>query len=286
MDILDLTLRATLAIFMAGSLGGLGLGLGLPAAASGLRNVRFLALGLFVGFVLGPLVALLLSKLLPLAPPYAAGLLLLGMTPGAPFLPMVVGRAGGDPTDTAAMLLLLSVATVVLLPVLLPLGMPDLSVSAWSIARPLLVLVLLPLGVGMAIFGVAPRLAAVLRGPVKVITGVATVLMLALCIIIYEPGFVSAFGSFAILAQLLFLTLMTACAYALGIGLPTSQRSVLSLAVATRNIGAAIAPLFSALAVDRRAVIMVMLAVPVQVVVAFGAARILSPAASTMSRSQ
>jgi BASS family bile acid:Na+ symporter len=55
-------------------------------------------------------------------------------------------------------------------------------------------------------------------------------------------------------------------------GIPPARRSVVALGVCTRNVGAAIAPLFSA-AADERAVVMVVLAVPIQIVAAAVTAR-------------
>ena len=46
---------------------------------------------------------------MPLSEPYAIGLILLGMARCAPFLPMVVDRARGDPAYAAAVILLMSV---------------------------------------------------------------------------------------------------------------------------------------------------------------------------------
>ena len=49
-------------------------------------------------------------------------------------------------------------------------------------------------------------------------------------------------------------------------GLPPAQKSVISLGMATRNLGAAFAPLFAIPHVDHRAIVMVALGVPMQTV--------------------
>jgi bile acid:Na+ symporter, BASS family len=272
-DILDLTLKASLVLFMAGSLLHMGLGLRLSEALEGLRDPRFLGYGLLFGFVLGPALAWGLTRVVPLDEPYAVGLLLLGLTPCAPFLPMMVARAGADMRYAPGMMVLAAVGTVLLMPLAVPRMIPGLSVGAWTIARPLLVVILLPLLAGLAVHGAAPQLAAAMRPPVRIVTAAATAVMLVLCLVIYGRGFVEALGHFAIAAQVLFTAGMTAAGYLLGRGLAQPRRAVLGLGLCTRNVGAAMAPLLSAAAIDPRAVVMVVLAVPIQIVCAFLAAR-------------
>ncbi len=85
-DHLTVVLKITLVVFIASSLLDMGLRLDPPDAARGLRNVRFVGLTLFWGFVVLPALAFAITRFLPLAPPYAMGLLLMGITPCAPFL--------------------------------------------------------------------------------------------------------------------------------------------------------------------------------------------------------
>jgi BASS family bile acid:Na+ symporter len=270
---LDLLLQLSLVLFMAGSLLDMGMGLSLSAALFGLRNPRFLAGGLVFGFVLGPALAWLLTRIIPLQPSHATGLILLGLTPCAPFLPLMVARAQGDARCTAAMLVIAAIGSVAMMPVAVPLLAPGFAADAWAIARPLLLLVLLPLLAGMAMFRASPAVAAAMQPFVRMCVTFSIVALLLLSTFIYWRGALAAVGSFAIAAQFLFLGTMTASAYGLGLGLPQAQRSVLGLGVCTRNVGAALAPLLSAATVDERAVVMVVLAVPIQIIVALVAAR-------------
>ncbi len=94
-DILDLALKVSLVIFMVGNLLDMGLRLKLREALGGLQNVRFVVLSVLWGFVLCPALAYSLTKVIPLDSPYAIGMILLGMAPCAPFLPMMVDKARG-----------------------------------------------------------------------------------------------------------------------------------------------------------------------------------------------
>lgn len=264
-------LPVSLVIFMAGNLAAIGLELDLREALAPLRDRRFILVVLVWNCLLCPSFAWLLARVIPMAQPYAIGLELIGLAPAAPFLPMAVRKAGGDLAYAAAFLLIGAAGTVLLMPLALPLFAPGLNVDAWTIARPLVTLLLVPLAAGLAIGASAPGFAKPLQWGVKLLTGVATLAMLACIVIVYFDGFIGAIGSYAIAAQLLFAVGVTAGAYGLGVGLQPRQRSVVSLGVCTRNLGAAFAPLLAA-SPDPRTTVMVALGVPVTLVVTFVAA--------------
>ncbi|HOW71110.1 MAG TPA: hypothetical protein PKY77_10955 [Phycisphaerae bacterium] len=269
MAILEIALKVSLVLFMVGNLLDMGLRLKLREALGGLRDVRFVVLSVLWGFGLCPILAYLLSKVVPLAPPYAMGLVLLGMTPCAPFLPPMVDKARGDMAYAAAFMLLASVVTVVYMPFAVPVMVTGLTASAWTIAKPLVFFLLVPLGIGIVLQWASASLAARLHPLVKRTTGIATIVMLVLCLVVYGKGFVGAVGSYAIGAQILFFSAATAGPYFLSFGLPQGQRSVLALGMATRNLGAAFAPLFAFPDVDQRAIIMVALGVLMQATFSF-----------------
>jgi bile acid:Na+ symporter, BASS family len=275
-SILQTLLVITLIVFMVGSLLEVGLTLRLSDVGTAMGHVRFLALSLLCAFVLGPALAFLLTRIIPLAEPYAIGLLFLGMTPCAPFLPILARRAGGDLAYVAAFMLLASAGTVVCMPLMTPVLVKGFTASAWTIAQPLVLYIATPLAVGAIIRIFAEPFAEKAHPIVKRVTGIDTVIMLGLILWIYQTEFISAIGTYAIGTQLLFYLLVTAAAYGLGSGLRHSQKSVLALGVCTRNIGAAFAPLISAAGTDQRAIAMVAVAVPISVLCGFGAAYLLA----------
>lgn len=267
-DVLMGPLKIALVIFMAGNLLEMGLRLNPQDALRGLRNVRFVVYTLLWGFAIGPAVAYAITRVIPLEPAYATGLLLLGMTPCAPFLPAIVSKANGDLGFTAAFMVLAAAGTVLFMPVAVPMMITGLAVSAWTVAKPLLMVVLLPLGVGMLILRGAPTLASRIQPFVKRTTQIATVAVLVLCALVYGRGFVGIRGSLALTSQVVFFAIVTVLPYWLGLGLRHEQRIVISTGMATRNIGAAMAPLFAIAEIDQRATIMVVAGFPLMVIAA------------------
>src|SRR6185369_4502524 len=136
-DTLPILLKITVVIFMVGNLLELGLRLDMKKAMAGLRDVRFVTLSLLWAFVLCPALAYALGVVLPLSEPYAMGLLLLGLAPCAPLLPMMVAKAHGDVNYAASFMLLASAGTVVYMPIAVPLLVKGLTVSAWTVAKPM-----------------------------------------------------------------------------------------------------------------------------------------------------
>ncbi len=263
----------SIVIFTVGNLAAMGLELQVRDALKALRSPRFVFLIVVWSWVIGPALAYLFAKVLPLAEPYSMGLLLAGPAPCAPFYPLVVKVARGDVAYAAALLLLTAIGTVVVMPLLLPLMIPGLTVSAWAIAKPLLTLVLTPLIIGIAIRSFAARAAAVLFPVVKRIAGIFTLITLVLVFVLYGKDMLNAMGSFAIGTQLLFLGVMTMAPYWLGFGSKQEQRSILALGVGTRNVAAVFAVLMAIPNPDSRLVVMVVLVVPLSVIVALAAAK-------------
>jgi bile acid:Na+ symporter, BASS family len=267
--ILQVILKVSLVLFMVGNLLGMGLELALRDALAALRNVRFLVLSLVWCFVMCPAFAWFVVRVVPMEGPYGVGLLLMGLTPCAPFMPMMVRRARGDMAYTAAFLLLSAAGTVLIMPFAVPVMVQGMTVTAWIIAKPLLFFVLAPLALGVTVKALAPRAALRTFPAVKWITSIVTLAMLVVMVLLYWRGMAGAIGSFALAAQVLYLGAVASGAYYLGFGLEKSQRSVISLGLCTRNFGAALAPLMAVRDADPRATIMIVIGVPVTVALSF-----------------
>jgi bile acid:Na+ symporter, BASS family len=252
-------IEVTLVIYVAGDLLGMGLNLNPKDAFSGLKDFRFVTYSVLWSFVLGPLIAWLITLVIPLEKPYAIGLILMGMTPCAPFLPKLIDKAKGDMGYTTAFMLFISILMVIYMPFAVPLMIKGLTVGVWDIARPLLLIVLFPLAVGMVILQAFPVLAARMEPWVRKITVIFIIILVILNLIVFGKGLIGVAGSLAVASQLIFFFILAASAFWLSFGLKREQKIVLSLGMTTRNIGVAIAPILVAAAIDERATVMLVL---------------------------
>src|SRR5512144_707852 len=149
--ILQQVMGITIVIFMVGNLLEVGLRLEVSEALAALRNVRFVLLSLLWCFVLGPALAVLLPKIIPLAEPYALGLVVLSLSPCSPAIPGMMRKSGGSLAYMSAIMLAAYAGTVVLMPVMVPWLATGFTADAWTIAKPLLFFVMVPLIIGVAI---------------------------------------------------------------------------------------------------------------------------------------
>jgi BASS family bile acid:Na+ symporter len=225
-------------LFVVSSMLAVGLGLTIPEILAPLRNVKLVLFALIANFVLMPLAALLISRMLQLDEPLGVGLLLLGSEAGAPFVPKLAGVAKSNLAFAVGLMVLLMVLTVAYMPLVLPLLLEGVSVDPVKIARSLLLLMLLPLGVGLAIRAQLPRLAERAQPPLNRISGLSLMLLIGLMLITNIKNVISLFGTRGLLTSVLFLFCGVAVGWLLG-GANLETRGVLSLGTAQRNIAAA-----------------------------------------------
>ncbi|BBY49202.1 transporter [Mycolicibacterium arabiense] len=226
-------------IFVVSSMLAMGLGLTIAEMANPLRNVRLVAMSLLANFLVMPIAAVLLAKMLNLDQPFAVGLLLLGVAAGAPFLPKLAQMAKGDLAFAVALMVLLMVITVGYLPLVLPLLLPGVSVNPGQIARSLIVLMLMPLAIALAVNAKRPRVAAAVKPWCDRLSSLGLVAVVVLLVVVNFRNVLSVFGTRAILAGLLFIAVGYALGWAVG-GPAAATRPVLGLGTAQRNIAAAL----------------------------------------------
>lgn len=254
-------------LYCVANLGSMGLELNLSETVKALRSTRLVTLTLVWSWILGPLLALLIIKILPLSDAHAAGLLLLSLAPTAPMLPILIRKAKADMDISAAMMPLAVVGTVILMPIMAPYLIPGVSVSSLALAKQLILTVLLPLVVGVIMNVYIKNFAEKIFPYVKKLAGLTTIALLAFTVFMYWKELLDALGSYAVAAQVLFIVIIAFGSYAFGFGMNQAQRSSLSLGICSRN-GGAMFVAFAAFPIqDPNVLVMILLAVPVPVIV-------------------
>jgi BASS family bile acid:Na+ symporter len=276
-------------IFMVGNLLEVGLRLEVSEALAALRHVRFVVVSLLWCFVLGPALAVLLTKIVPLAEPYALGLVFLGLAPCSPAIPIMVRKAGGSLAYMSAFMLLAFAGTVALMPFMVPLLAKGFAADPWTIARPLLFFIAMPLAFGIVVRRAAETLAEKAAPIVKKVTGLNTIILCAILLRLYWGEIIGAVGAYAIGTQVLYYALLACASYLLAFGLSYEQKAPMTLGICTRNVGPAIAPLFAVAGAPQGAITMCILAIFLGAIFSgFAAAAILrrfcAPAASASGR--
>jgi BASS family bile acid:Na+ symporter len=227
--------------FLVCSMLAMGLNLTLQAVFAQLRNVQLMLLALALNFILAPAFAWLLTVVIPLQRGHAIGMLLLGAAAGAPFLPTLIETARGDHAAATALMVLLTLGTILFMPFAMPLLIPGLRADTWSIARPLVIFILLPMIVGMLIKPYGPRLAGRAAPVLAKIGNICLLLFFVLLIALNIHALLGVVGSGAIAAALFYVIGLFVPGWLLG-GPKPEVRSVIAFGTAGRNFGAALVP--------------------------------------------
>src|SRR4051812_1678850 len=195
MTLLQVAQKVLVVTFLLSSMLGIGLTLSWTKLVTPLRELRLVLLALGLNFLIAPALAWTLTLMIPLERGYATALLLLSLAAGAPFLPKLVEAARGDVSLGVSLMALLTLATIMLMPTVLPILVPGLQANAWSIARPLVIMILLPLVAGMLIKKSAPNLADKSATPLKLLGSVSLLLLFVLLIAANLRVLITVLGS-------------------------------------------------------------------------------------------
>ena len=217
----------------------MGLSLTLAQMLAPLRNVRLVVMALAANFVLVPLLAFTLTRLLPLSEPLKIGVIPLGVAAGAPFLPKLAQLAHGNVAFAVELMVLLMIVTIIVLPLGLPLLLPGVRVDPRAIAVSLVMAMLLPLGLALAFRARYPEPAGQLQPLLGQASNIAVLLLLVTSLLVNFQHIIGLIGTGGILAALVLIVGGVVMGYLPGRP-GDGTRSVLGLGTGQRNISAAL----------------------------------------------
>jgi bile acid:Na+ symporter, BASS family len=163
------------------------LGLGLTTRDFGhvARHPKAFAIGVLAQFALFPAIAFLIGRLFSLSPEMALGLMILSFCPGGPTSNLMTRFAHGDVALSISINGVSSIAALFTMPLLVTyfvghfLGAEAPPISLGSLGLSMLFLTTLPVAAGMAVRRYAPRLAGVLDGPMRKLSSILLVILVA-----------------------------------------------------------------------------------------------------------
>ncbi len=225
--------------FVVASMLGTGLSLTVAQIVQPLKNARLVILALLANFVLVPLLAFGITKVVPMDQALQVGLIVLATTAGAPFLVKEVQAAKGNLSLGVGLMFLLMVVTIFYVPLVLPLLLSGVEVNAWDIAKSLIVTMLIPIVLGLMFRSHSPEDAQQWAPLMNQVSGIALLIMLVTGLGLNVANIIDLIGSRGFLALILFVVGSLLIGMVLG-GRDPAVRSVLGLATAQRNVAAAI----------------------------------------------
>jgi len=225
--------------FVVASMLGMGLSLSMAQILQPLKNARLVILALLANFVLVPLLAYGITRVVPLDQSLQIGLIVLATVAGAPFLVKEVQAAKGDLALGAGLMFLLMIVTIFYVPLVLPLLLQGVTVNAWDIAKSLIMTMLIPLVLGLMFRSSSPEDAQHWAPVMNKVSGVALLILLVTGVGLNVSNIISLIGSGGFLALIIFVVGSLLIGFVMG-GRDPAVRSVLGLGTAQRNVAAAI----------------------------------------------
>jgi BASS family bile acid:Na+ symporter len=260
-------LPIAVAVFSISTMLAVGLGHTLRDVFGPMLDSRAVVRALIANFILVPLLAYGVTKVVPLDASDVVGLMLLASAAGAPFLIKLTAVAGGNVPLSASLTMLLLPITVLYMPIVIPLIAPEASVSPAAIAVPLLWTMILPLVGGLFVRARRQVLAGRLRRWFGKLASAALVALVAATVVTHLGGILRLIDTGAILIPLVIILGAYAIGWVFGreyrgghvvLGLGTAQRNVAAaMVVATQGTG------------DRNTVVMVVVASLVELAALF-----------------
>ncbi|HEX7331105.1 MAG TPA: bile acid:sodium symporter [Pyrinomonadaceae bacterium] len=204
-----------------------------------LKNWPFVIKMLLANFVFAPLVMVVALHFAPFDPPLKAGLLIFSLGAGAPLLIKLTQTAEHEVALGAAVMMLLTVVTVVYMPIALPLLLSGVSVDAIAVARSLLMQLLVPIGVGMLLVQFVPGVAKKLQPLVGRLGNLALYALIVVTLVGYYPNLLDIVGKGAFLVGLAFVGAAFGLGYLAGLG-KDHLEDIGGLGTAQRNTAAGV----------------------------------------------
>lgn len=211
-----------------------------PAAIAGhLKNRSFIVKMLLANFIFAPLLMIAALYFAPFDPALKAGLLIFSLGAGAPLLIKLTQTADHDVALGAAVMMLLTVVTVIYMPIVLPLVLSGISVDAAAVARSLLLQLLLPIGVGMLAVQFMPGVASKVQPWVGKLGNLALYALIVITLVGYYPNLMQIVGTGAFLVGLAFVAAAFGLGYFAGKG-KDHLEDIGGLGTAQRNTAAGV----------------------------------------------
>jgi len=203
-----------------------------------LKDKSLILKSMAANFILVPLLAFIILQLIPLQQGLAIGLILMATAAGSPFMLKLVQFMGADIKFAVGLMLILSLVTLVYMPLVLSIFLPGVSVNHLSIAGSLVVLIFLPLIGGTLVKSRYNEIAQTIKPTFNQISNIFIFVVVILYLGLNYQEFLSVFGTGALIVSLLFVFLSFIVGYVLG-GPSENTKPVLGLGTAMRNSSAA-----------------------------------------------
>ena len=235
-ELLTVCLNLSIICFMVTGMLNVGMSMTFRQVLEPLRNVRLTIKSLVTSYILVPLIAILIARVIHLAEPLKVGLVLLSMTAGIEAGPKAIGIAKGNVAFATSLLGLQLIVTIIYVPFVISVLLPEVSINTIKMLIKLSVVVFLPLVLGLFLKSRHDAIAERLNRHMHSISTFSLIVMVALIFILHSRELLRLTGTGAILAGVLFIVFAFTAGYLTG-GTGRDNRLTLAFMSSGRNFG-------------------------------------------------
>lgn len=202
-EFLSHALSPVILIYVVSGMLALGLGQTVGQIFGPLRQLRMTLSALVASYLLLPLGTALLARLFGLEQGLRYGLVLMAMSAGAEIGPLLTAISKANVRLAGGLLVLSIAVTIVYLPLMLGVFLPDAEVPVGHLLFKLSLTIVVPLVLGLFIRSRFERFAHAAEHWMHNVSRVFVLLLTLLVIVLFYKRIVAMFGNFAILAALI-----------------------------------------------------------------------------------
>jgi len=222
---------------------GVGLNTSFSNVIEAVRQFGAVLRGVLANFLITPLIIYLVLLVLPLPTDIKIGIMLMAAAPIAPMAPQFVAGARGDVAYGIGLMVVVALLSVVLTPLILGLALPEseigVALDPKQIVKILVIVQLIPVGIGLAVRQQRPYWADRL---LKIVPGIGQIgLAIGVCLLLVLQS--DRILSISLGAYPVLLLLVVLCLFVgdwILAGAPEARRRALAVSTAIRNIPLAV----------------------------------------------
>ena len=181
-----------------------------------LRNVRITISAVVASYIILPLIATTIARLFGLDPSLRYGLVLLAMAAGAEVGPIFTAKSNANVSLAGGILVMSICITIIYIPLMLGVLLPDVHFDVKHLLLKLILTIVVPLLVGLSIRSRFEKTAHTAEKYLHLISRLFVVLLLLTLIGLYHKQIIGLFGTYAILAGVIYVVAGFGIGYLLG----------------------------------------------------------------------
>ena len=215
-EFLTSALNPVILIYVVSAMLALGLGQTVSLIIASLRNVRLTLSAVMASYIILPLLAAFTARLFELEPGLRYGLVLIAMSSGAEVGPLLTTTSNANVRLSAGILVLSLVITILYLPLMLGVFLPDVLFDVKHLLLKLFLTIVAPLLLGLVIRSRFEKIAHAAEKPLHLISRVFVIAVTLIIILLYYRPIIGLFGTYAILAAFISVVVGFGIGFVLG----------------------------------------------------------------------